>query len=466
MSTDYVFPAAPQFDTMNVLLAAIAKNSGGIPINSFKDIQAINRLGLASKVFVPGDQITVEKESSISATVSGQITAATVDEDTFIAKVGAVHSGVYEFTYDGAAWHLDGAAVELSEYGVTPTGTPAANDVITVHETAATLVFDIVGIDQQQPADPNLKHSVSLLLHDCYSSMPYSPAQALACVRSGGPLPAGSYYFDVDSSYDSSYNSGYSYVGFTLANALHTGGQIMLSWGYQAQLSAAKINTYSAFGATAIDSNIAIADSATGTKLGTITNGAIATTDVSGVTVAVNNAARARLGSNDPRHSKAMLWLSSAAASGWDMQLGEFDRPLSTPAAGFLHGMDPEFVSILGKVKLRTALNTVTDGGGYYDGEHLGWLPSMTELGLGTNNSVYEVSPNDDGAYTNKPFSLYVGAQNADRIKYNANTARAWWLRSPNTSRAYGERLVTTGGSLGHNTAYDGLWLAPGLTII
>ena len=465
MSVSNVFPNAAQFDTMNVLLAAIAGQSGGIGLKSFKDIQMLNRLGLANKVMVPGDQIAVEKETAINATVSGSITAAAVTATTFIEKIGEVHAGVYEFSFNGGAWHYEGKAVELSAYGISVTGTPADGDLIEVHETASTLVFDIVDFDKHHPADPNLSHSISLLCHEAVTGFAYNPTQALLCVRSGS-LPAGTYYFEVANDYDTTYASGYSYVEFTLAQAIPEGGQLMLSWGYRAQLSAAKVSTYQKFSSTAIESNIAITNTHAGTKLGTIGNGTIATTEVGGVTVAVNNAARARFGSNDIASSCMMQWLSSDAASGWHQQISEFDRPQTTPTAGFLYGIDPEFKAILGRVKLRTAKNTVTDGGGYVDGEYLGWLASMTELGYGANNSVYETSPDAGGTVTTTPFALYVDATNADRIKYGNGAARYWWLRSPIPSIASYERIVVTGGGLGSSGAVSGDWAVPGLDII
>ena len=458
---------------MNVLLASIAGQSGGIAMKRFKDIQMLNRLGLASKVMVPGDQIAVEKESSINATVSGNISAASVNADTFIAKMGTVHDGVYEFSYNGAAWHLDGEAVELSEYGISVTGTAQDGDLIEVHESATTLVFDIVDFDKHHPADPNLKHSISLLCHDAVAGFAYNPTQALACVRSGGPLPAGTYCFTVDASYDPGYNGHEDgpYLIFQLAQAVPNGGQIMLSWGYQAQLSAAKISTYPQFGTTAIESNVAVSLAETVSvsvqNLGTIGNGAVSTTTTVGdVVVAVNNAARARYGSNDIAHSCMMQWLSSDAASGWHHQVSEFDRPQTTPTAGFLYGIDPEFKAVLGRVKLRTAKNTVTDGGGYTDGEYLGWLASMTELNFGANNSVYETSPDENGTVTTTPFALYAGANNSDRIKRNSGTARHWWLRSPHPSNASSERDVYTDGSLNDYSANGGIWAVPGLDII
>lgn len=50
-----------KMDTQNALLAAIASNNGGIVVKSWKDIQAIVRLGLASKVFHIGDQLVCNK---------------------------------------------------------------------------------------------------------------------------------------------------------------------------------------------------------------------------------------------------------------------------------------------------------------------------------------------------------------------------------------------------------------------
>lgn len=474
-----IFPNAEQFDTMNILLASIAGQSGGIGLKNFKDIQMLNRLGLASKVMVPGDQITVEKEAAINATVSGSITAASVDETVFVEKVGEVHAGVYEFSFNGAAWHLGGEAVELSSYGISVTGTPTDGDLIEVHETASTLVFDIVDFDKHHPADHNLKHSISLLCHEAVASFAYNPTQALVCVREGA-LPAGTYSLTVDSGYDASYNDlQYGNFQFTLTKEVPTGGQLMLSWGYQKMLSKAKVSTYQKFSTTPIESDIAIQAIQTplNTNLGTIGNGTITTTtlrktdfpageDPFIATVAVNNASRARCGSNDIASSCMMQWLSSDAASGWHQQISEFDRPQTTPTAGFLYGIDPEFKAIIGKVKLRTAKNTVSDGNGYVDGEYLGWLASMTEVGFGANNGVYETSPDAGGTVTNTPFAMYVGATNADRIKYGNGAARVWWLRSPHPSNAPSERCVDTDGSLNRSSASNGSWAVPGLDII
>lgn len=77
--------------------------------------------------------------AAATATVSGTgITAAAVVAATFSTAVSGA-SGTYEFTYVLAdtEWQLDGTGVTLNTYGITPTGSPADGDKITVAFTAA-----------------------------------------------------------------------------------------------------------------------------------------------------------------------------------------------------------------------------------------------------------------------------------------------------------------------------------------
>ena len=69
-----------------------------------------------------------------TASVSGTgVTAAAVVASTFSTAVSGA-SGTYEFTYVLAdtEWQLDGTGVTLNTYGITPTGSPADGDKITV----------------------------------------------------------------------------------------------------------------------------------------------------------------------------------------------------------------------------------------------------------------------------------------------------------------------------------------------
>lgn len=61
MFDEFNFPRADQLDLMNTLLATMASNKeGGIAIKSWKDVQRITRMGLASQFFVPGDRFLAE----------------------------------------------------------------------------------------------------------------------------------------------------------------------------------------------------------------------------------------------------------------------------------------------------------------------------------------------------------------------------------------------------------------------
>jgi hypothetical protein len=78
---------------------------------------------------------------SATATVTGTgVTAASVTAATFGTKV-ANADGTYEFEAEVAdsttTWKLDGATVTLSDYGITPTGTAADGDKISVAYVSA-----------------------------------------------------------------------------------------------------------------------------------------------------------------------------------------------------------------------------------------------------------------------------------------------------------------------------------------
>ena len=158
---------------------AVALSGGEGTIKSYKMLLNLIKSGLIKRWLEVGDQITVNKESGLSVTVAGDgVTAATVDEDAFLAKTGHAGVAAYEFVYDGSAWHLDGAAVELSAYGIATTGTPAANDVIVIHEAASEIVFDVVHVN-------NTARAVTLLTKDLlhYGAIPFCPSQALYVVK-------------------------------------------------------------------------------------------------------------------------------------------------------------------------------------------------------------------------------------------------------------------------------------------
>lgn len=447
-------------------VAAIAANTGGYNISSFKDVQAIVRAGLAPHFFHIGDQIIAEKETAITATVgnsdmeSGGITAAAVNADTFIAAVGSVHSGDYEFIYNGAEWHYNGVPVSLTTYGITLTGTPVHGDEVIVHETAAKLTFDIIGIDHDTPSDAQFEHSLTLQLHDCIADLQYDAAEAFYYAENG--LVAGNYYFTIDPTYDATYNT-YKDTGyqFTLTQDVPAKGVLTFSWGYNAQASAAKVSSWASTSATTAIESVPVSSGTTGTNLGQLTTAENAANNI-------NSIQRVRYGSNNYVESAMRQYINSSKAAGsvWTPQT-KFDRPPSWAAttAGFLFGADPEFVAVLGKVKKVTVLNNVSDGGGSVETDEKVFLISRTEVYMGN-----EIAGGEGKAYAyySNYSDLAAAGTGADtnRIKYRAGAAQCWWLRSPIVGYAYNVRNVHPSGALNSSNAASSNGVAPACVII
>lgn len=94
-----------------------------------------------------------DTDPTATATVVGTgVTAATVTAATFATAVNNV-GGLYGFAYDGTKWLIVAGspeeAVDLTDYGIAVTGTPATDDIISVTFTA--------GVDDK---------ATGVLLHD------------------------------------------------------------------------------------------------------------------------------------------------------------------------------------------------------------------------------------------------------------------------------------------------------------
>lgn len=452
---------ADKMDTTNALLAAIASGDGGIKFTSFKDLQRITRLGLASKVLAVGDQIVCERASTTSATVGNSegtpgITAASVVRDTFIHAIGTSHNGDYEFYWDGAVWHYQNEAVELSTYGITVTGTPALGDEIVVHETAASLVWDIIGIDCDTPADAQFEHSVTLGLHNCFVELQFDPREALFYCEEG--LAAGTYNFTVKqhSWVSSDVNKTFQ---FTLTQAVPAKGQIVLMTTYNVAIAGSTVKTFASATATTEIETATVTEGSAGTSLGDVNNA---------VNENTNSLQRGLLGSNNYADSPMRQYINSSAAAGsvWTPKT-KFDRPPSWAAttAGFLNGMDEDFLSVIGEVTKKTALNTVSDGGGSVETTERFFLLSRSEV-YGGN----EVTGGEGAAYpyyANHSDLAAPGTGNdSNRIKYRNGAAKYWWLRSPYAGGAYNVRFVYTTGNVSFTSAYSSNGVAPACCII
>lgn len=318
----------------------------------------------------------------------------------------------------------------------------------------AQLIWDIIGFDHDVPADSQFKHSMTIQLHDCYTSAQFDATEALYYASEG--LSAGTYCFTLLSGYDTTYGGGKTYQ-FTLTKDVPAGGQIMFPWSYNKQASTVQISTYESATSSTVIESVSVTEGSGGTNLGT----------ADGETENMNHSHRIRYGSNRWLHSSIRQWLNSdKAASAWWKPQNVFDRPPSNlTTAGFLTNMDSEFLAVIGEVNKRTALNTVTDGGGYEDSKELMFLLSRSELYGGLENSVNEGEPYP--YYANySDLSAPGTAVDSNRIKYRNGSAQYWWQRSCHSGYANSVRYGNSTGHISNYLADYSYGVAPACNII
>ena len=318
------------------------------------------------------------------------------------------------------------------------------------------LVWDIIGIDHDVPADKQFTHSMTLQLHDCLAGMQYDGTEALFYCET--ELAAGTYHFTLLSGYDTTYGGGKTYQ-FTLTQPVPAGGQIMFPWGYNTQAASTKVSTYASRTATAAIESVSVVEGTEGTSLGT----------ADGNTANMNHTHRIRYGSNNWVESAMRQWINSdkAAGSVWTPQT-KFDRPPSWAAstAGFLNGIDADFLEVIGETEKITCRNTVTDGGGSDITTDKFFLLSRREVYAG--NEVSGVIEGEPYPYYSDYSDLSVAGTGNDtnRIKYRNGSPQWWWLRTPNSGGGGNVRGVNTTGDLYHYNAHISIGVAPACNII
>lgn len=320
----------------------------------------------------------------------------------------------------------------------------AIGDQLSCQKGNKTLVWDVIGIDHDTPADPQFTHSMTLCLHDCYDNVQFDAPQAFYYAEAG--LAAGTYYFTIDSSYDATYNSfkdiGYQ---FTLTQAVPAKGQLMFFWGYQTQASGVKVSSYTDSASTTAIESVSVSSGTSGTFLGNLTRAGDFNNNLNGVE-------RIRYGSNNYKESAIRQWLNSdkIAGSVWTSQT-KFDRPPSwaSSTAGFINELDEDFLAAIGKTHLVVSRNTITDNGGKDELDDKFFLLSKKEVYGG--NEVSNVIEGEPYPYFSDYSDLSTpGVGNdSNRIKNLNGDPRDWWLRSPDAGNSSSVRYVHAAGYVG-----------------
>lgn len=275
-----------------------------------------------------------------------------------------------------------------------------------------TLSWDVVDYDSTAKV-------VTLCMHDVLpDNIQFEPSQALMYCEDG--LAAGSYTF----------KQGNAQCYFTLTQAIPAGGQL--------RATNSEFQTYESTTATAqIESGTVSTEAIEGaSNLGQTGTGNL------------NHYDRVNFGSNNFGESGILQWLNSDSPANTPMpRLTKFSRPYVPTKAGFKAGLDANFLACIQDTAWKCSANNAYECPASLGGIAQKGNPYTVtaKFALASEIEVFgEYGGVQDGGTV---WDLYVDAEATDRIKYYNNTARSWWLRSPNWGGAGYARYVNTSGA-------------------
>lgn len=483
-----ILVGADQIDAQNAILLSIANKMGAVePPKTWSEFQTFVRAGSIGMYVNAGDQVTVGMNPVLTVSCEGEgVVSATVNSNVFYAAAGSGKTD-YVFLFDGTHWNYAGDAVVLSDYGIAVTsGTPADGDTITVHNAAVERDFDVLGLNEDEPADPSRKNVVSIQMHRILDRVEFDPAQYLFAVTDaslaeigieGSVLPAGTYNITLDHGAFSGGTEEDGTYQFTTTVNIPAGGGIRHSYigTYQEDSAdyskdnviAGTFITYGADTVTVLESDIATVEGTDGVDLGTTT--ASDPTYIDGNFI--NFTQRQMYGGNRWSTSYLRQYLNSDEATfAWTPKTVWSRNVENGATEGFLYTLVPDFRAVIGRVRKRYALSAA-DGGGYEDAVDYVTLNTMLDIGGGPNNSVTEGPVNSRGVVSRTgAYSLWEAASDADRVKYIDTaippTAINWWLSSAQTTYAHNERIVSASGTGSVANGGDASGVVPCMHII
>ncbi|MCD7828888.1 MAG: DUF6273 domain-containing protein [Clostridiales bacterium] len=319
--------------------------------------------------------------------------------------------------------------------------------------------FDVVHFGDVELEDGETVPGMFLQAHYC-SPFGVQFDQSEALYYCDEALPAGTYHFTIGTKWGTYCVADTSYY-FTTTVDIPAGGQIRIgltsensAWGAPDNAPGNwRVWTYSSPSSTSCleGDGLTLTEGTEGTDLGTTTS-AIDYSD-SGI----NNLQRAAYGYNRWSQSGIRQYLNSTAAIGsWWTPQNNFDRAPSQLGTypGFMSGFDSDFLNVLGKVKVTTALNTVSDDqiGTSEDTYDTFFLPSLEQQYItpqlsGVEGDYWEYWKLAAGA--SSPVAQYVTGAFPVTYAINAQTsAQSVRLRSANRGYANYVWNVTSTGSV------------------
>ena len=239
---------------------------------------------------------------------------------------------------------------------------------------------------------------------------------------------------------------------FTLTKAVPKGGQIVWNGAWDQDPLKYDIKTYASPTSTTVIETVKPTEGTGGTELTTL-----------------NSGQRMCYGSNNYKESAVREWLNSdkVAGSVWTPATN-YDRPPSwvSNKAGFMNGMDADFLAVIGKTTKVTCRNNVTDGGGSDTTKDKFFLLSRRELFMGDEvSSVKEGEPYPYYSNYSDYTSPNTGAD-SNRVKYKNGSPQWQWERTPGAGNSGYVRYVNVTGGLNNSYANNSGGVAPTCNVI
>lgn len=325
----------------------------------------------------------------------------------------------------------------------------AVGDQLTCQRGSTTLVWDIIGFDIDTPADKQFTHSMTLQLHEVFDFVQFNAPAAMYYAEE--ELAAGIYHVTPKNGWSGGMGNGKTYQ-FTLTKAVPKGGQIVWNGAWDQDPLKYDIKTYASPTSTTVIETVKPTEGTGGTELTTL-----------------NSGQRMCYGSNNYKESAVREWLNSdkVAGSVWTPATN-YDRPPSwvSNKAGFMNGMDADFLAVIGKTTKVTCRNNVTDGGGSDTTKDKFFLLSRRELFMGDEvSSVKEGEPYPYYSNYSDYTSPNTGAD-SNRVKYKNGSPQWQWERTPDAGNSNYVRYVSSTGSLYNGSAHSSGGVAPACNVI
>lgn len=333
--------------------------------------------------------------------------------------------------------------------GIAPSVLPVGTQLVVNHGVYGDCLYDVVAHNYFKSNHDENAHSMTLMSHDVLPSIQFDSPEAFYYANT--LLPAGTYNFTIPNTYGEWLAGTYQ---FTLTYSVPSGGILSINGSAVTPLTSLSVISHRARTDAFSSEMVSITSGSAGTNLGTFG-------------IELNHSHRVSYGSDNYKESALRQFLNSSSSVGnvWTPQT-KFDRPPEwvTSVAGFVADLDADFLSVVGSVVVPCSANstyeapdsTVTKDGKYTLVDKF-YLASQQEIS-GTSTGIVA----DDSLQ----LPYYEGSTNADRIKYNGDSAAPWRLRSPGSLVANNVRVIERDGVVRNNFATLKYYYAVMCTIV